>query len=325
MLPYAVTAMRDPGTCLVTGGAGFIGSHLVDQLCALGISVRVIDDLSTGSTPAFPAGVIFIQESILNPVKLRLALSGVSTVFHLAALTSVPSSWQNPGRVDRVNCFGTLSILRAAEQAGVKRIVYAASSSCYASQDGPITEFSPLGPLSPYAVSKMAGEAYGLAFASAGRLEFVSLRLFNVYGPGQRADSPYAGVIARFADVLKRSETPVIYGDGGQTRDFVHVSDVVNAFWKAAAVERPVTGLMINIGTGVGTSIREVLQLMAALSGRPAVAEHAPARPGEVRHSCAEIARAKQLLGWEPRIRLADGLASLVKGYPPPPRAEPVT
>lgn len=313
--------MRDPGTCLVTGGAGFIGSHLVELLSSLGVAVRVLDDLSSGLIRPFPAGVVFIRGSILNPDKLRLALTGISTVFHLAALTSVPQSWQRPGSVERVNSLGTLRVLRAAEQAGVRRVVYAASSSCYASQDGPTHESSPLRPLSPYAVSKLAGEAYGLAFASAGRLEFISLRLFNVYGPRQRADSPYAGVIARFVDTLKRGETPVIYGDGSQTRDFVHVSDVAHAFWKAAVVESHESSSVCNIGTGVGTSVLDILRLVAAISGRPAIAQHAPPRPGEVRHSCADISQARRFLSWEPRIRLADGLASLVTRQPLTPPA----
>lgn len=310
--------MRDPGTCLVTGGAGFIGGNLVQLLSKLGVAVRVIDDLSTGVLRTFPADTVFIPGSILSPGKLRTALTGVSTVFHLAALTSVPQSWQNPERFDRVNSFGTLRVLQAAEQAGVQRIVYAASSSCYESQDGPIKECSPLGPLSPYAVSKLAGEAYGLAFAAAGRFEFVSLRLFNVYGPRQRADSPYAGVIARFIDALKRGETPVVYGDGAQTRDFVHVSDVAHAFWKAATVESHMPGFVCNIGTGVGTAILEVLRQLAAVTGRPTLAQHVPARTGEVRHSCADISRVRQVLGWEPRVRFADGLASLVTDAPLP-------
>ncbi len=241
------------GTCLVTGGAGFIGSHLAAALQQAGASVRLLDDLSAGSLDRVPASLrdSVLVGSLLDDAVLARAVEGVDTVFHLAALTSVPESWDHPAHCEEINGLGTARLLERSLAAGVRRLVYAASSSCYASAATPRAESDALDPVSPYAVSKLAGEGHLLAHARAGRIEGVSLRLFNVYGPGQRADSPYSGVISRFVHQVGSGQTPTVHGDGGQTRDFVHAADVVAAFLCAARASAQGAGQAFNIGTGV--------------------------------------------------------------------------
>src|SRR4051812_43180335 len=250
-------------TCLVTGGAGFIGAHLVEALAAAGHGVRVFDDLSTGVASNVPAGVELIRGDVSDAELVRRAAEGVETVYHLAALASVQRSIEAPADSHRVCATGTLHVLDAARRHKARRVVYAASASAYGIPAGEVQcESDPVNPLSPYAAAKLAGEVYCQAFAASYGLETVRLRFFNIFGPRQRADSPYSGVIAIFAALLGQGKQPTIFGDGQQTRDFTYVSDVVQALRLAA--ERPgVSGEVFNVGTGRGTSL---LDLIAALN-----------------------------------------------------------
>jgi UDP-glucose 4-epimerase len=304
--------------CLVTGGAGFIGSHLVEGLLAGGWSVRVLDDLSTGSrenlaqlTPA-PE---WVTGDVSNPDVAARAMEGVGLVFHLAALASVQRSVEAPADSHRICATGTLHVLDAARRAGVKRVVYAGSASAYGIPDAETqSETTPVRPLSPYAAAKLAGEVYCEAFAATYGLETVRLRFFNIFGPRQRADSPYSGVIAIFAAALNEGRIPTIFGDGQQTRDFTYVTDVVQASLLAA--QRPgVSGQVFNIGTGRGTSLLEVLAAMNRQLDMAVVPRHAETRAGDIRHSRAEIGKARAMLGYEPTVPFEEGLARTLEWY----------
>lgn len=318
----------------VTGGAGFIGGHLVDALLALGASVTVVDDLSNSSLAHLsglidldPERVHFIHGSILDDSALDEAMAlqgGARTVFHLAALGSVPRSVKYPERTFEVNAVGTLRVLEAARSAGVQRIVYASSSSVYG--DGsrqPKSETLLPEPASPYGVSKLAGEQLAGTWARTYGLGVVSLRYFNVFGPRQRSDSAYAAVIPLVVKRLLAGERPVIYGDGSQTRDFTFVGNVVLGTLLAGASSRPLGGEVCNVATGARTSILELVERLGALvhegpgggADEPVKPEFKAARPGEVLHSQADIARAASLLGYEPVIGLDAGLAQTVAWY----------
>jgi UDP-glucose 4-epimerase len=298
--------------CLVTGGAGFIGSHLVQALTVAGRRVRVLDDLSTGYgdniAGVHPAPEL-IDGDVADPAAVAKAVAGVDVVFHLAALASVAKSLDAPDQTHRVCATGTLNVLDAARRGGVRRVVYAASSSAYGVPPGEVqTETDPVMALSPYAAAKLAGELYAEAFTTSFGLETVRLRFFNVFGPRQRADSPYSGVIALFASALSTGRTPVVHGDGLQSRDFVFVTDVVKALIRAA--EAPgVGGRVYNVGTGRRTTVLDLVAALNRLLGKNVVPGHGPARPGDVRHSCADITRARRELGFEPSIAFEDGLA----------------
>jgi UDP-glucose 4-epimerase len=304
--------------CLVTGGAGFIGSHLVEALVQQGRRVRVFDDFSTG----LRANLEHIQpapETIAGNVAdadaVKRAMNGVGVIFHLAALASVQLSVEAPGDTHRVCATGTLNVLDAARRAGVRRIIYAASSSAYGIPAGEVqTESDPIQALSPYAAAKLAGELYMQSFTATFGLETVRLRFFNIFGPRQRADSPYSGVIALFAAALTAGRTPTIFGDGLQSRDFTFITDLVQALTRA--IDAPgVSGQVYNIGTGHGTS---VLDLVAALNrqlGTHITPQFAPARAGDVRHSRADISAARRDLGYEPVIPFEEGLAQTLRWY----------
>ncbi len=250
------------GLCLVTGAGGFIGSHLVDGLVAAGWPVRVLDDFSTGHRENLSAspGIEVIAGSVTDPQLVERAVSGCEVVFHLAALASVAKSIEDPLASHAICSTGTLNVLDAARKAGVRRVVYAASASAYGGASDPAgqDEDTPLVALSPYAAAKLAGEFYCQAFAHTYGLETVRLRFFNVFGPRQRADSPYSGVIAIFAAALATGRAPTIHGDGLQSRDFVYVSDVVNALLRAAEVPG-VSGRVYNVGTGWSVTLLELL------------------------------------------------------------------
>jgi UDP-glucose 4-epimerase len=302
--------------CLVTGGAGFIGSHLVESLTAAGRRVRVLDDFSTGVadnlTAMRPAPEV-VPGDVGDPDAVKRAVAGAGVVFHLAALASVAKSLDAPDQTHRVCATGTLNVLDAARRAGVRRVVYAASSSAYGIPPGDVqTEDDPLMALSPYAAAKLAGELYAQSFTTSFGLETVRLRFFNVFGPRQRADSPYSGVIALFAAALSAGRTPTVHGDGLQSRDFVYVSDVVGALSRAA--EAPgVAGRVYNIGTGRRTTVLDLVAALNRLLGTNVVPQHAPARAGDVRHSRADISRARRELGFEPAVAFEDGLARTVR------------
>jgi UDP-glucose 4-epimerase len=299
--------------CLVTGGAGFIGSHLVEGLTASGQRVRVLDNFCTGLRDNL-AGIKPVPEIVEGDVgdaaAVESALKGVDVVFHLAALASVQQSVEKPANTHQTCATGTLNVLDAARRHGVRRVVYAASSSAYGIPVGEVqTEVDAIAPLSPYAAAKLAGELYMQAFAATYGLETVRLRFFNIYGPRQRADSPYSGVIALFASALGSGKTPTIFGDGLQSRDFTYVTDVVQALQKAAAVPG-ISGRVYNVGTGKSVNLLELLAELNRQLGTAVAATHAPPRAGDVRHSRADISKAQQELGYTPQIAFADGLAS---------------
>jgi nucleoside-diphosphate-sugar epimerase len=304
------------GTYLVTGGAGFIGSHIAAALAAAGARVRVIDDLSTGyeeNLAEVGGRVEFERAGLLDAEALRRALEGVEVIFHEAAIPSVPRSVENPAETHRACTEATFRLLMAAREAGVRRLVYAASSSAYGDQPTlPKTEEMPPQPLSPYAAAKLAGEYYCQAWTRVYGFETVSLRYFNVFGPRQDPGSQYSGVISRFIDALMTGARPVIYGDGGQSRDFTYVSNVVDANLRAAETTRGI-GEVINVANGERTTLNQLLDTLKRVTGKTEVeAEYRDVRVGDVRHSLADITRARELLGYEPRVGLEEGLRKTI-------------
>ncbi len=308
---------------LVTGGAGFIGSTLVDRLLAEGHEVDVVDDLSSGSLNNLAEARASGGKALrINQLDIRLpelvelaARRRPEVVFHLAAQASVPTSVQEPLFDAHVNVLGTVNVLEAARAAGTERVVFAASGgTLYGDPDlseQPISETLAHRPLSPYGVSKKAGVDYLVAYRELHALEFCALALANVYGPRQDPHGE-SGVVAIFAERLVRGEPVVINGDGEQTRDFVYVDDVVDAFVRAAARGG---GLVCNIGTGVGTTVNRIYAGLAAAAGIEEPAEHGPPRPGDVRHSSLDPARAAMQLGWQPWTPLDEGLAAVVRFF----------
>ena len=302
---------------LVTGGAGFIGSHIVEALVNRGDRVAVIDDLSTGRAENLSHlgdRVRFVQGDICDLELMRRLTDGVDTVFHQAAIPSVPRSVREPLACNRAAVDGTLSVLLAARDAKVKRLVYASSSSVYGeTQVLPKVEVMPTQPISPYAVAKLAGELYASVFWRVYGLQTVSLRYFNVFGPRQDPNSPYSGVIVKFIRTLVRGEVPVIFGDGKQTRDFTYVENVVQANLLAAeAPAEGVVGRVFNIGTGVETELNDLLAAIAGAMGKPARARHEPPRPDDIRNSLADVTLAHRFLNYQPRVSLEEGVARTV-------------
>jgi UDP-glucose 4-epimerase len=316
-------ALVDPAffggrTVLVTGGAGFIGSHLAAHFLAAGADVRVLDDLSTGHRRNVPGGARFHEGSILDGDLLAAAVRGCDCIFHLAAVVSVPQSVEDPEGCMRVNVTGTQRVLDAAVTAGVRRVLCAASAAAYgATPSLPSRESDPVDCWSPYAASKVACEVLLQAYARCFPLSTVSLRFFNIFGPRQDPRSAYAAVISAFADALQHGRTPRIFGDGTQTRDFTFVDNVVFACALAAASSRPLAGEIINVGCGERIELRRVLESMThAWFGGPhaaAAPNFEPPRAGDVPHSLADITRARELLGYEPIVRFDEGIRRLVE------------
>ncbi len=308
----------------VTGGAGFIGGHLVDTLISLGARVTVIDDLSN-SMPAHIAGLMdmspdqirFLQGSILDPSALAEAVDGASVVFHLAAVGSVPLSIEDPDRTWVVNATGTMRVLKAAKKHGVKRVVYSASSSAYGDSPAlPKVETMAPEPMSPYAAAKHAGESLCRSWSGSYGLDTACLRYFNIFGPRQAADSAYAAVIPAFATRFLEAQPPTIFGDGEQTRDFTHVSNAVVANLLAATHPEPINGKVVNIGAGVRTSINELVTRIQSILGVEHIApEHKPERIGEVRDSVADISLADRVIGYKPVTDLQTGLSATLDWY----------
>lgn len=303
---------------LVTGGAGFIGSHLVETILDHGQKVRVIDNFSTGKVENISSNldrIELMKGDLADPDIARRSVEGVAYVFHQAALGSVPRSVADPLTTHRSNINGTLNLLMAARDAGVKRVVVAGSSSVYGANPAlPKHEDLYIAPLSPYAVTKAAQELYARAFHSSYGLETVTLRYFNVYGPKQDPHSMYAAVIPRFISALMNDKTPIIYGDGEQTRDFTFVADVVEANLLAMDAEG-VAGEVFNIAAGGQTSINKLLAEIRGIMGVKIPPIHEQPRAGEVRHSRADNSRAKKILKWQPRTTLRDGLDQTVKYF----------
>lgn len=311
-------------SCCVTGGAGFIGGHLVDALVSLGARVTVIDDLSNsdagnlaGLMDLEPDRVRFVHASILERSALEDAVGGCDLVFHLAALGSVPRSVEDPGRTWVVNATGTMRVLEAAQRAGAHRLVYSASSSAYGDNPAlPKRESMAPEPMSPYAAAKLAGESLCRSWSACYGLETACLRYFNIFGPRQAADSAYAAVVPAFVRALLAGQAPTIFGDGEQTRDFTHVSNAVAANLLAATADRPLRGEVVNIGAGERTSVNTLAGLLSVLCERPGIVpDHRPERVGEVRDSVADISAAAALLGYRPVTGLQDGLTQTVRWY----------
>ena len=300
------------GIALVTGGAGFVGSHIATALVDAGARVRVVDDLSTGylkNLRHIESKIDFIEGSVGAAATLGRALTDVELVFHQAAIPSVPRSVDRPIESHDASVNATFALLLAARDQKVRRVVYAASSSAYGDQpELPKREDMRPAPLSPYAVGKLVGEYYGQVFTNVYGLETVSLRYFNVFGPRQDPGSQYSGVISRFMSALVNGEQPIIYGDGGQSRDFTFVSNVVDANMRAA--ESPgAVGKVMNVANGRQVTLNELLEIMKTVTGRSgAAARYEPVRVGDVRHSLADISLARSLLGYEPRVGLEEGL-----------------
>ena len=300
------------GIALITGGAGFIGSHIATALVDAGARVRVVDDLSTGylrNLRHIESKIDFIEGSVGDAATLGRALSDVEWVFHQAAIPSVPRSVDRPVECHDASVNATFALLLAARDQKVRRVVYAASSSAYGDQpELPKREDMRPAPLSPYAVGKLVGEYYGQVFTNVYGLETVSLRYFNVFGPRQDPSSHYSGVISRFMSALVNGEQPIIYGDGGQSRDFTFVSNVVDANLRAAESAHAV-GKVINVANGRQVTLNELLEIMKNVTGKSAAAaRYEPLRVGDVRHSLADISLARSLLGYEPRVGLEEGV-----------------
>ncbi len=301
---------------LVTGGAGFIGSHLVEELRRRGERVRVADSLITGHKRNIAHLDVDLLEGDLADIGVaQAATRDIDVVLHQAAIPSVPRSVKDPVTSNRANIDATLNVLVAAREAGVKRVVYAGSSSAYGDTPTlPKREDMPTNPLSPYALQKLVGEQYMKMFTKLYGLETVTIRYFNVFGPRQDPSSPYSGVISLFAKALLGDTEPTIFGDGEQTRDFTYIANVVDGVLRAAAAPRA-SGETINVATGSRISLNRLLEEMRRITGSTVTARYGPARAGDVRDSLADISKARELLGYEPTVSLEQGLQSTLDWY----------
>lgn len=306
-------------TYLVTGGYGFIGSNIVRHLLEAGEMVAILDDLTTGRESNLidvQRDVRVFRGSVLDEKLVKKAVKGADYVLHQAALPSVQRSVENPELSNAINVTGTVNLLVAARDAGVKRVVYAASSSAYGDQPVAVkTEKLATAPKSPYAVAKLAAEMYAAAFTECYGLETVSLRYFNVFGPRQDPNSEYSAVIPKFIMRMLKGERPVIYGDGKQSRDFTYVSNNVMANVLAAKASAEAAGRMVNIACGHSYTLLDLVDAINAILGTSIEAEFQPARTGDVRHSLADISLAKDLLGYEVAVNFEDGLRRTVEWY----------
>lgn len=303
---------------LVTGGAGFIGSNLADELIRQGAKVSILDNLVTGfheNLEEIKGDFEFIEGDLNDDEKLLKALEDVSIVFHQAALPSVPRSVENPFETHQACVNGTFNLLLKAKEKGVRRVIYAASSSAYGDQEVlPKVETMFPQPLSPYAAAKLMGEYYCQVFSRVYGLETICLRYFNVFGPRQNPSSMYSGVISRFIDALMSAQTPVIYGDGEQSRDFTFIANVVDANIKAATTTKGI-GEVINTANGERITLNQLLEVLKKITDKEAAADFQAARNGDVKHSQADNTRAVEWLGYKKLVKLEDGLRQTIEWW----------
>ena len=304
---------------LVTGGAGFIGSHIVGKLIDDGFRVRVLDNLDSGKVDNL-AGVMneinFVKGNIRDAETVRDVMKGADFVFHEAAQVSIPRSVKDPMETNEINIRGTLNILEAARRGDVKKVVFASSSAVYGNvseKDLPLKEDRMLSPPSPYAVTKLVGEHYCRIFSELYGLETICLRYLNVYGPGQNPDSAYAAVIPRFIRSIVRGERPVVFGDGLQSRDFVFVKDVVQA--NILAMKSKVRHGVFNVGTGESVNLLQLIEMISKISGKDIKPIFTDPRPGDIKHSLSDISKIKQELGYGPEYNLEDGLKKTMEWF----------
>jgi UDP-glucose 4-epimerase len=311
--------VSEAAKALVTGGGGFIGSNLVERLVRDGVGVRVLDNFATGRRENLEpvlGEIELVEGDIQSYERVHTAVRGCEVVYHQAALPSVPRSIQDPLTSNASNVTGTLNVLLAARDAGVRRVVFASSSSIYgANPDLPKRESMPSTPIAPYAVAKLAAEGYCRAFHEVYGLETVSLRYFNVFGPRQDPGSQYSAVIPKFISAVLAGEPPVIFGDGETSRDFTHIDNAVEANLLAAAAGPDAVGEVFNIACGERVSLNGIVDELRAISGRAIDPVHEAPRPGDVPHSLADISRAREVLGYEPSVRFAAGLRSVFEHY----------
>jgi UDP-glucose 4-epimerase len=305
-------------TALVTGGAGFIGHHLAHALVAGGVKTRVIDDLSRGTAARLKdiaSQVDFVEGSILDDAKLARAIEGVDVIFHHGAWASVPQSVEQPLEYNEIDATGTLKILEAARQAGVRKVVYAASSSAYGDQPQlPKCEDQLPSPISPYAVAKYVGELYLTVYAQLHGMETISLRYFNVFGPHQDPKSLYGAAIPAIVSRVVKGVSPTLYGDGEQTRDFCYIDNVVNANLLAANT-KGLKGQVVNVACGQRVSVNDIVRLANRYLGSDVKPTYAPPRVGDVKDSWADITLAKQVIGYEPKVFFEEGLRRWIEWY----------
>jgi len=303
---------------LVTGGAGFIGSHIVERLVKDGHSVRVIDNFSSGkraNLAPFGDKVELLEGDIRDRNDCRRACEGIEIIFHQAAVPSVPKSVDDPVTSHEANIDGTFNLLLAARDAGCRRVIYAASSSAYGDAvELPKRETARPEPLSPYAVNKLVGEYYCKIFSCCYGLQTVALRYFNVFGPRQDPKSQYAAAIPAFVTAILRDEPPTIYGDGEQTRDFTYIDNVVHANLLAANAPK-VNGEVVNIACSERVSVNQIIRQINELLGRNVKPKYVPERPGDVKHSLADITAARELIGYQPLVSFEDGLRRAIEWY----------
>lgn len=300
---------------LVTGGAGFIGSSIAKALIRRGYNVRIIDNLSAGFMTNVPGEAEFVEADIRDLKSTQAACQEVDAVFHQAAFKSVPKSIENPLLAETCNAVGTLNVLTAAQKAGVRRLIYASSSSVYGESDEVKGEWLPTNPISPYGVSKLTGEHYCRVWARVMGLSTVCLRYFNVFGPGQHPDSQYAAVLPAFILALEQGRPAKIHGDGNQTRDFTFIDDVVRANLLAMEAGDQVTGTVMNVCAGSPRTVNDLYKEVAQAMGLSAEPEFIASRPGDIRHSHGDISRAGQLLGWSPQADWSQAIAQTIEWF----------